>query len=168
MQCSQSRALCLRFTGIYFEWQESTFYIHTRHLSPLTFITNYTLAFQVETKTYCQAHPKLSFSLASALAEVSCIFDSPHPPPPGKVPKLDFLAIYVYQTSMEPQWKMTSMEDNLNGRQPQKKTTSMEDDLNGRQPQRKTASIEDDLNGRQPQCKRTSREEYLNVRWPQY
>ena len=53
---------------------------------------------------YCQAQPKLSFSLASALAEISCIFDSPHP---GKVPKLDFIAIYVYQTSME---------DNLNER----------------------------------------------------
>ena len=37
---------------------------------------------------------------------------------------------------IQPQWNMTSMEDNLNGRQP------------ARQPQWKTTSIEDDLNGR--------------------
>ena len=30
---------------------------------------------------------------------------------------------------------MTTMEDDLNGRQPLWKTTSMEDNLNGRQPQ---------------------------------
>ena len=33
----------------------------------------------------------------------------------------------------QPQWKMTSMEDNLNGRRPQWKTYTMEDDHNGRQ-----------------------------------
>ena len=57
----------------------------------------------------------------SNLAELSCIFDSP--PPLGKVPKLDILAMYVYQTSMD---------NDLNGRRPIWKTTSMEDDLNGR------------------------------------
>ena len=50
---------------------------------------------------------------------------------------------------------MTSMENDLNekGHQwkgPQYKTTSMEEDLNRRQPQWKTNSIEDNLNGRQP------------------
>ena len=46
------------------------------------------------------------------------------------------------------------MEDDLNGRclngrQPQWKTTSMEDDLNGRRPQWKLTLKEDDLKGRQ-------------------
>ena len=41
---------------------------------------------------------------------------------------------------------MTSMEDDLNGRQPLWKTTSMEDNLNGRQPHWKTTSMEDNLN----------------------
>ena len=50
------------------------------------------------------------------------------------------------------------MEDNLNGRhlngrRPQWKTTSMEDDLNRRRPQGKTTSMEDDLNGRRHQWK---------------
>ena len=52
----------------------------------------------------------------------------------------------------EPQWKMTTIEDDHNGRQPQWKTTSMEDNLNGRQPIWKTTSMEDDINGRQPQA----------------
>ena len=43
------------------------------------------------------------------------------------------------------QWKITSMEDNLNGRRPEWKTNSMVDDLNGRQPQWKTISMEDDI-----------------------
>ena len=36
---------------------------------------------------------------------------------------------------------MTSMEDNLNGRQPIWRTTSMEDDINGRQPQWKMTTL---------------------------
>ena len=59
-----------------------------------------------------------------------------------------------------PEWKTNSMEDNLNGRQPQWKTTSMKDDLNGRQTQWKTTSMEDNLNGRQSQWKTTSRKPY--------
>ena len=49
---------------------------------------------------------KLSPSKASASAEISCIFDSPTPTHPRKVPKFNFLAIYMY----------TSMEDDLNGK----------------------------------------------------
>ena len=45
---------------------------------------------------------------------------------------------------------MTSMDDDLIGRQPQLKTTTMEDDLNGRQPQWKTTSREEVLRGRTP------------------
>ena len=37
---------------------------------------------------------------------------------------------------------MTTMEDDLNGRQPLWKTTSMEDNLNRRQPQWKMTSME--------------------------
>ena len=44
-----------------------------------------------------------------------------------------------------PQWKMTLIYGDLNGRQPQWKTTSMEE-----------ASMEDDIIGRQPQWKITS------------
>ena len=40
---------------------------------------------------------------------------------------------------------MTTMEDDLYGRQPQWKTTLMEDNLNGRQPQWKKMSMEEDL-----------------------
>ena len=36
---------------------------------------------------------------------------------------------------------MTSMEDNLNGRQTIWRTTSMEDDINGRQPQWKMTTL---------------------------
>ena len=36
---------------------------------------------------------------------------------------------------------MTSMEDNLNGRQTIWRTTSMEDDINGRQPQWKMTAL---------------------------
>ena len=44
------------------------------------------------------------------------------------------------------------MEDDLNGRSPQWKTTSMEDNLNG-----------DDINGRQPQWKMTTMEENISL-----
>ena len=80
---------------------------------------------KIKCNQYCQAQPKLSFSLASALAEISCIFDSPHPPP-RESKNLDFLAIYMYT---KPRWKKTSMEDDPNGRRPQWKTNSIEDDL---------------------------------------
>ena len=46
--------------------------------------------------------------------------------------------------------KMTSMEDDLNGRQHQWKTTSMEDDLNGKKRQLKMTPMDVDPNGRQP------------------
>ena len=57
-------------------------------------------------------------------------------------------------------WKTTSMEAtlmevDLDGRQLQWKITSKEDDINGRQHQLKT-SIEDDLKGRKHQWKTTS------------
>ena len=45
---------------------------------------------------------------------------------------------------MENKWRMTSMEDNLDGRQPQWKTTSMEDNHNGILNQCKITSMEDD------------------------
>ena len=51
---------------------------------------------------------------------------------------------------------MTTMEDDLNGRQPLWKTTSMEDNLNGRQPQWKTTSM-----GKKCQWRITSMEEDL-------
>ena len=63
-----------------------------------------------------------------------------------------------------PQWKTTSMEDNLNGRQ----RTSIEQDFNGRWPQWKTTSIEDNLYGRQPRWKTTLMEDNLNGRRPQW
>ena len=80
-----------------------------------------------------------------------------------------------------PQWKMTSMEDDLNRRQLQWKTTSMQDDLNWWWPQFKTTSVEDDLDGRwhqwkttlikdnvrQPQWKMNSMKDNLNERRPQ-
>ena len=44
----------------------------------------------------------------------------------------------------QPQWKMTSMEDNHNERQPQSNTTSM-----------MTTTIQDDLDGRGPHHKIT-------------
>ena len=48
------------------------------------------------------------------------------------------------------------MENDLNGRQPQWKMTAMEEELNGsklngRQTQWKATSMEDELNGRPPQ-----------------
>ena len=46
--------------------------------------------------------------------------------------------------------KMTSMDEDLNGRRPQWKTTSLESNLNGRRPQWKTTSMEDNLNIRRP------------------
>ena len=63
---------------------------------------------------------------------------------------------------------MTSLEDNLNGRQPRCKTTSMEDDFNGIWPQWKTISMEDNLHARQPQWKTTSMEDDLHGRWLQW
>ena len=60
---------------------------------------------------------------SSAQAVVSCIFDFSHPPPIGKVPKLE---IKLPKTNTKP--------NSINGRRPQWKTTSMEDNLNGRQP----------------------------------
>ena len=45
------------------------------------------------------------------------------------------------------QQKMTSMEDNLNGKQSQQKTTTVEDDLNGRWPQWKMTSMKYKLIG---------------------
>ena len=72
----------------------------------------------------------------------------------------------------QPLWKTTSMEDVFNGRQPQWKTTFMkttqwknilmEDNLNERQPQWKTTSMEENLNGWRPQWKTTSMEDDLN------
>ena len=94
----------------------------------------------------------------------------------------------------QPQWKMTSMEDNLygrqllkralNGRQPYNKNDpgrmpyrkltlsclasqvcfELGTNLNGRRPQWKTTSIEDDLKVRQPQWKKTSMEDDINGR----
>ena len=49
--------------------------------------------------------------------------------------------------------KMTSIEDDHNGRQHQWKTASIEDVINERQTKWKTNAMEDDLNGRQPQRK---------------
>ena len=51
---------------------------------------------------------------------------------------------------------MTSLENDLTGRQPLWKTTSMEDNLNGRQPQWKTTSM-----GKKCQWRITSMEEDL-------
>ena len=96
----------------------------------------------------CQAQPKLSQASASALAEISCISDSPHQPPPP-LEKYRNLKFELRQ----PQGEKTSID--LNGRQPKWKTTSMKDNLHGRQPQWKTTSMEDNLNRRQPQCKTT-------------
>ena len=76
---------------------------------------------------------KLSPSKASASAsvDISCYFlFFPPPPTPGKYQNSIFL-LYI----CIPQWKTTSMENELNGRQPQRKMTSMEDVLNGRLPQ---------------------------------
>ena len=80
-----------------------------------------------------------------------------------------FLAIYLYQTSMEddlngaqPQWKTTSIEADLNRRWPPYKITLMEDNLNGRWPQWKANLMKDDLN------KMTWMEDDPNGRWPQY
>ena len=91
--------------------------------------------------------------------------------PTGQVVKLDFLAIYVYQTSMKydlkgkrPQWKTTSMENDLNGRRPQWKSNSMEDDLNERRHQWKMNSMVDNRYGRQPQWKTTLMKDNLNER----
>jgi hypothetical protein len=42
------------------------------------------------------------------------------------------------QNKMLIRWKMTSMEEDLNGRRPQWKKTSIEDGLHGRQPPWKT------------------------------
>ena len=50
----------------------------------------------------------------------------------------------------QPQWKKTSMEENINGRL---KTTTMGDALNGRIPRWKISAIEDDHNIRQPSKK---------------
>ena len=55
-----------------------------------------------------------------------------------------------------PQWKTTSVEDDLTGRQThwkryQWKTTSLEDNLGGRRPQWKTTSVGDNLSGKEPQ-----------------
>ena len=67
---------------------------------------------------------KLSPSFSTAGLSLA-LFLIPPLPRPGEVPKLE-------------------MEDDLNGRPPQWKTTSMEDEL-------KTTSMEDDLYGRRPQ-----------------
>ena len=56
-----------------------------------------------------------------------------------------FKSVPKYPNCQDLSGKITSMEDNLNGRQPQWKTTSMEENLNGRQFQWKTIPIEDDL-----------------------
>ena len=91
---------------------------------------------------FCQAQPsqaKLQLQLRLRLALFLIL---PTPTHPGKYRNLKF-------ELRQPQWKQTSIEDDLNGRQPQWKTTTMEDNLNGRQPQWKTTSIEDDLNVRQ-------------------
>ena len=55
----------------------------------------------IKYKKYCKdlclnniAKLSPSKASASASAEISCIFDSPHPHP-GKVPQPNFLAIYV-------------------------------------------------------------------------
>ena len=65
-----------------------------------------------------------------------------------------FLAIYLYQTSME---------DDLNGAQPQWKTTSIEADLNRRWPPYKITLMEDNLNGRLSKWKNN-----LYGEWPQW
>ena len=105
---------------------------------------------------------KLSPSKASASAEISSIFDSPHPHPTRESTKTQFSSYICI-----PQWKTTSMENDLNGRRPQRKMTSMEDVLNGRLPQWKTTLMEDYLNERQPQWKTISMENNLNGRQPQ-
>ena len=51
---------------------------------------------------------------------------------------------------IQPQWKTTKIEDNLNSRLPQWKTTPMEDDLNGKG---KKTSMEEYLDGSRPELK---------------
>ena len=68
--------------------------------------------------------PKLE-ALASGLAEVSFLFVVHPTLPPGKVPKLE---IKLPKTMPN---QTTSIEDDLNGRKPQWKTSSMEENLNG-------------------------------------
>ena len=78
------------------------------------------------------AKPKLE-ALASGLVEVSFFFRTSQP---GKVSKLEI----KLQKNIPNQ--MTSIEEDLIGRQPQWKTTSMEDDHKGGLTQRKTTSNE--------------------------
>ena len=64
---------------------------------------------------------------------------------------------------------IVSMEDDLDRRWPQWKTTSMKDDINGRRHQEdnlifEKSLMEKNLNGRQPQWKMNSMEYDLNVR----
>ena len=67
-----------------------------------------------------------------------------------------------------PEWKTTSMEDDLNGRQHQGKRISGEERLYGTRPHCKVISMEDNLNGRRHIGKNTSIEEYLNGSQPQW
>ena len=90
--------------------------------------------------------------LSEASAEISLVIDSAHPH--EKVPNLE---MYIINIS-----KMTSIEDDLNGRQPEGKTISMEDDLNQRRTQWKTNKVEAKLNGRRPGRKTSSMEDDLN------
>ena len=53
------------------------------------------------------------------------------------------------------------MDDDLNGRQPQWKTTSIEDELKRRSP-----LLEEDLNGRRPHWKKSLMEDKLDGRQP--
>ena len=77
---------------------------------------------------------------------------------------------YMYRHTLvrQPQWKKTSMEDDLNGRWSKWKTTLMEENLIGRRPQWQTTSMEDDLNGRWSQWKMILTEYDLNGRQPQW
>ena len=99
---------------------------------------------------YCQAQSQLKLQLCWT-TELALFLSSR--PTPKKYRNLKFeLGLHTKQLlehnhiGGRPQWKMTSMEDDINGRRPQWKMISMEDELNERRPQWKTTSMEDNLN----------------------
>ena len=85
---------------------------------------------------YCQAQSQLKLQLCWT-TELALFLSSRPTLPPKKYRNLKFeLGLHTKQLlednhiGRQPQWKMTSMEDELNERRPQWKTTSMKDNLN--------------------------------------
>ena len=116
---------------------------------------------------FCQAQLRL------ALLLILHTHPPTHPPPTGKVPKLEIwtrnasqITVWMFLIGRSPhednltRWKI-SQEDNLTVRRPHRKKTLREYELTGRRPHRKKALQKDHLTGRQSRRKTASQEKNL-------